>query len=103
MAREIKRKITLLSGVEVQIDPSDYRRACDGSSVKVFDADGTSILRVHQHAESGIFHVYGMNAEGGKIVEANEIVALPDMLPAAVDAIVAHCGIEALREKITLP
>lgn len=103
MAREIKRKITLLSGVEVQIDPSEYRRACDGSTAKVFDADGTSILRVHRHVDSGHFHVFGMNAEGGKVVEANEIVALPDMLPAAVDAVVAHCGIEALTEKITLP
>lgn len=101
-----KRTVSLLSYPEnpVQINPSDYRRACDGALVKEFDESGTKILRVFRDSTGGPHLVYAMRGESGKVVsEAYDIAPLPDTIPAVVQRVAAHCGVEELVPKVVLP
>ncbi len=100
------RTITILStGLETRIDPSQYAAH---TNLKEFDANSTQILRVHRSAPAGRldtdppahFLIYGMRSAKGKIVKkAHEMVINADMIPAALDAVAKHCGIEDLRKQ----
>jgi hypothetical protein len=94
-----KRTITLLSsGIETTIDPAQWLQV---AGVKDFDATSTAILRVFQ--KDDIFLVYGMKASGGKkTTEAYELVPAIESVPAFLDKIAEHCGVEALRSRLTL-
>lgn len=95
-----KRTITLLSSGRVtKIDPADW---LNHGNAKEFDQDKTEILRVFRHRRNdGQFLVYGMKAVAGvPSAEAYDVVIDAAELPAAIDAIAAHCGVESLKPSL---
>ena len=100
-----KRTITLLSHPDpIAIDPSDYRRACDGASAKDFDKNSTRTLRVWREVNGGPHLVHATRSESGQIVaEAYDIAPMVQMLPGVVERVAKHVGVEDLVKQVALP
>lgn len=93
------RRITLhSSNVEVKIDPAEWLIV---SGAKDFDASSTQILRLFCHRKSGGYLVYAMESrDGNKTAEAYEMVPVVEAVPAALDLIAKHCGVDTLRARV---
>jgi hypothetical protein len=99
MKNRNQRIIRLLSaGIDTKIDPAQWQQI---AGAKDFDAKSTAILRVFQRDDN--FLVYGMKSTGGvKTAEAYDLAPGVYAVPALLDKVAKHCGVEALREKVVL-
>lgn len=96
----MKKRIITLHGskVSLKIDPAKWPMV---SGTKDFDATSTRILRLFKHTTSGGYLAYGMSSKNGnKTAEAYEMAPVAEAVPAVLDAIAKHCGVESLRSQV---